>query len=355
MPFTVPDDPIQTPAPAQAAGLAKPRAERLAPALRLAGAVRLVGTRSPSPVAAGRKFLASAPAHGIDLDLFFGTVEARLGDERPVSEWVSQVVLVVPGAGRTGVVFLADPKPGVSESLDHARRLACLQAAEAHALAMGGAIQILQCLPEPTEPWAKRALREAGYTFIGHLLYLRRPLAEASPTERALDPDAPWPDGIQVLRMRELEDPDATLKAALERTYIDTRDCPGLTGLRETEDVIASHRAPGVYDPTLWHVVFLRGQPCGCVLLNRCPELKCFELVYLGLGPEVRGLGLGKRLMDLGLRACRRTAGSAGRAGGWDVTCAVDASNAPAMKLYEGLGFRPFQKRVAFVRPVRPA
>lgn len=329
-----------------------PHAERLAPAHRLAGAVRLVGARSPSPVAAGRRFLAAAPAHGIDPDLFFGTVEARLGDPRPVSEWVSQVVLVVPGAGRTGVVFLADPKPGVAEGLDHARRLACLRAATEHARSLGGAIQILQCLPEPTEPWADRAVREAGYTFIGQLLYLRRPLHETSPIEAAIDPKAPWPEGIQVLRMKDLADPDETLKAGLERTYIETRDCPGLTGLRQTEDVIASHRAPGVYDPGLWHVVFLRGRPCGCVLLNRCPELRCFELVYLGLGPEVRGMGLGKRLMELGLRTCREAGGLGGKGGAWDVTCAVDASNAPATRLYEGLGFRPFQRRVAFVLPL---
>lgn len=348
----VPDQPPQAPADPSAPAFEPPRAERLAPAHRLAGAVRLVGPRSPSPLAAGRKFLASAPAHGIDLDLFFGTVEARIGDERPITDWVSQVVLVVPGAGRTGVVFLAEPKAGVAQGLDHARRVACLREATAHARSLGGTIQILQCLPEPTEPWADKALREAGYSFIGHLLYLRRPLQEKSPTEAAVDPSAPWPEGVQVLRMKDLADPDETLKAGLERTYIDTRDCPGLTGLRQTEDVIASHRAPGVYDPALWHVVFLNGQPCGCVLLNRCPELRCFELVYLGLGPEVRGMGLGKRLMELGLRTCRESGGLGGKGGAWDVTCAVDASNAPAMKLYQGLGFRPFQRRMAFVLPM---
>ena len=48
-------------------------------------------------------------------------------------------------------------------------------------------------------------------------------------------------------------------------------------------------------------MVFLRpvvlrdqGAPAGCMLLNRCPEQRVVELVYIGLAPGLRGRGLSR-------------------------------------------------------------
>jgi ribosomal protein S18 acetylase RimI-like enzyme len=67
------------------------------------------------------------------------------------------------------------------------------------------------------------------------------------------------------------------------------------------------------------------------------------ELVYLGLAPSVRGQGLGRLLMQrvLAIGARRH----------FDVaTLAVDAANAPAMRLYRRCGYASVAQRVAMIR-----
>ena len=39
---------------------------------------------------------------------------------------------------------------------------------------------------------------------------------------------------------------------ALDRSYVDTMDCPELCGMRATADILASHKATGEFDPSLW-------------------------------------------------------------------------------------------------------
>ena len=136
----------------------------------------------------------------------------------------------------------------------------------------------------------------------------------------------------------------AALAAALEHSYIDTMDCPELCGLRHIDDVLDSHRSTGTYDPTWWYLVRHNAQPAGAMLLNRCPEMRSVELVYLGLGTGVRGKGLGSRLLRMGMNRVHEAFP------GWSVTCAVDARNAPALALYESLGFAAYAKRGAYVR-----
>ena len=70
---------------------------------------------------------------------------------------------------------------------------------------------------------------------------------------------------------------------------------------------------------------------CGCLLVARHSQTTA-ELIYLGVGPEYRGRGFGKalledlkaRMADLGI--CR-------------LLLAVDLDNLPAIKIYESVGF----------------
>ena len=124
---------------------------------------------------------------------------------------------------------------------------------------------------------------------------------------------------------------------------MDTLDCPELCGLRRTDDVIASHLATGVFHPETWWLVFEDGEPEGCVLMSHCPEHDSVELVYLGLSPRLRRRGLGERLLRCAIARCARYSAAS-------VTCAVDRRNAPAVALYERLGFRAFASRIALVR-----
>ena len=116
--------------------------------------------------------------------------------------------------------------------------------------------------------------------------------------------------------------------------------------MRTTADILASHRATGEFDPTLWWVFLWRGEAHGCLLLTRCAEQRTLELVYLGLSPDLRGKGVSHAALSMGIQAARPGCQ------GWNVACAVDLRNAPALKVYGRLGFRSFSERTAIVRVI---
>ncbi|USN98995.1 MAG: GNAT family N-acetyltransferase [Phycisphaeraceae bacterium] len=310
--------------------------------MRLATAARLVETRGVDATDAGLRFLSRAADHGIDLELLWAVT--RDGQK------VRQAALVVPQPGRTAMLFLS----GVGRAREcgdrrrqHEDRVALLRGVLAEVPAvLADRVHLVQALPAPEEWWATEAFAGAGMTRLGDLAYLRRPLA--LPVAGLLIGD--WPEGVTVSPLRGLDDhlDGPALRRALERSYIDTLDCPGLCDLRDTRDVIESHRATGEFDPSLWWVVRAEGEPEGCVLLSPSREQDTVELVYMGLGPALRGRGLGRRLLAYAIGHAQRC-----RLG--TVTCAVDCRNEPARALYARLGFSEFARRIAYVHPVRQA
>jgi mycothiol synthase len=70
------------------------------------------------------------------------------------------------------------------------------------------------------------------------------------------------------------------------------------------------------------------------------------EVYVVGIDPASQGLGLGKVLVDAGLRHLRD-------GGADDVLLYVESDNVPAVRLYEGLGFTHAQAdtHVMYVRP----
>jgi len=272
---------------------------------------------------------------------------------------VRELALAIPAPGRSAMVFLSRPARGGPAEPDargasrphrHGERVACLRALGAHLAALPGRpVAIAQALPHPSEAWAQAALLEAGWLVVGRLAYLRRPLVG-----RDADPPAPpaLPAGVRV----EPVAPPAPgapcppgLIEALEASYEDTLDCPGLCGLRRTGDIIASHAAIGRPELAQWRVVYEGSRPLGAVLVACVPEQRCYELVYLGLAPPLRGRGLGGALLAGAIAqvASRLRRGPSGA--GWSMTCAVDAANDPAVRLYQRHGFRTSDARVACV------
>lgn len=330
-----------------------PRAVPIPPDLRLAAAERLVAVAESERRSAAKKLLASAPSFGIDLNLMWGVPAA---DGRSLLS----VALVVPGAGRTGMMFLSRPIPDDAPRGHPARVAAVLATIANIRSATADRVAVVQGLPEPNETWAIDALAAAGMIRLGRLLYLRRPLHRAEARQQAVTGQALAGQGMTGLKITglnipgvrvepvgDLDDPARreALRVALEASYADTLDCPELCGLRETRDVIESHRATGVFDPKLWWLVFADEQPMGCVLLNRCPDHQAIELVYMGLGPALRGRRLGAALLGAAIADVSAEAADS-------ISCAVDERNTPARKLYAQLGFQPFSERVPFVRGV---
>lgn len=336
-----------------AEGAPWPAPVRLEPDLYLAAASRLVKQTEPHRQAAARRLVSGAARHGIDFSLCWATIDSAQGAAKAV---VRQAALAVPGSGRTAMFFVSEPMttgdPGGPSSAE-AERAACIEAACEHLKTLrtaGGSprVRLAQALPEPGEAWFSQALRRAAFVFVGDLAYLRRHLGGP---DRAgeLDPvKIAWPEGVRVCLVSELNGPsdvNAALMAALDASYEQTLDCPELCGLRETADVLDSHRATGEFDPAMWFLVFAGEEPAGCMLLSRCEDQGSVELVYLGLGPKLRGRGLGSELMSLGVRVSANT-------GLGELACAVDTRNTPALRVYRQAGFTQFGVRRAMVKPL---
>lgn len=330
-----------------------PVAIRIPPELELSAASRLAAESTPEArQEAGRRLVAAAGQHGIDLTLLWGTV-ARDGDGRAVR--VRQACLAVPGAGKTAMLVLSGPHADDRGMFgDSAEQRAERAAAITRALRglaelnreWGERIVVAQALPDPGDSWAVQAYLDAGFTRVADLKYLKRPLPGPPLPPGAAHPV--WPEGVTVRTVRGAGEGDADrelLIEALECSYEETLDCPGLCGLRSAGDVLDSHRATGRWDGRRWRLVMAQGRPHGCLLLSHCPDQGSVELVYLGLSKALRGRGVGRALLGQGLA----------RLGPIDadhVACAVDTRNAPALRVYEGLGFAPFASRVALVKPI---
>lgn len=312
--------------------------ERVTRPTRLAAAARLVTGVEGGSHAAGHAFIRRAKANAIDLKHFYAVFDHLRN--------AKQSALIIPQAGRTAMIFLSGDGPSSTcggEDDQHADRVALLRTAFADfRAAPASGVALLQALPSPEETRAQAAFGDAGMIRLGDLLYLRRPLSRP----RGLE-SPPLPADLETRPVGNLDDPEefAILRSALERTYIDTLDCPGLCDMRDTTDVIESHRATGIFDPAHWWLVFHEGKPEGCVLLAKNPEQDAVELIYMGLGPHLRGKKLGSPLLESAIRRLQNSGLST-------INCAVDAHNAPARAMYARLGFSPFAKRVAYVLPI---
>ncbi len=336
--------PGESPVPNADAGV--PR--RIPAELRFWAAERLVA--APHRREAARRLVESASRHGIDLDLMWGVVDPDPPGDRPR---VRQACLAVMGSGRTAMLFFSNPE-NESRLGPRENQVAEITASIRAALAGLGdlspqRVTLAQTLIEPAHQWARHASTDAGMICVGQLDYMRRPLTG---DDRAPRPEPQWPPGVEVRPLTTL-DPHARdsdyhhLIAALEGSYTDTLDCPELCGLRAMPDVVESHRATGRFEPGRWLLIFKDGQPAGCCLLTHCPPSQSVELVYLGIAPRARGLGLGRGVLE---HAIHRLGPIDAR----EVTCAVDSRNLPAIKIYESLRFHRFDARVGFVAPVKP-
>jgi ribosomal protein S18 acetylase RimI-like enzyme len=136
---------------------------------------------------------------------------------------------------------------------------------------------------------------------------------------------------------------EAELQWLLQKTYIDSLDCPQIHGMRRIQDIIAGHREQGTYDEELWTIAEFDGKLAGVLLLNRVPEMGCMELAYVGCVPEARGCGLGDALIELAMQ-------QAADCGLPRITLAVDSENLPAFELYRRWGFRETRKRYTMIK-----
>jgi GNAT superfamily N-acetyltransferase len=129
---------------------------------------------------------------------------------------------------------------------------------------------------------------------------------------------------------------------ALDLSYAGSLDCPEVTGLRSTRDVLTGHKAVGAFNPRLWWVVKSGDQPAGVLLLSPLRDAEMLEVVYMGVSQAFRGTGVANALMHRAVKA-------AGAAGATSLALAVDCRNRPARRLYERWRFRLTGARDAWI------
>lgn len=234
--------------------------------------------------------------------------------------------LLLPGA--TATVMLPPPDaPGIVPA-DQVRvttaGLAGLRARRLHFA------QVLL----PAEAGAQRPLLEqVGFRPLASLIYLER------------DARYPWaeppaPGEAEWLGYEEQK--RALFGEVVLATYQDSLDCPELTGLRPIDDILTAHQASGRFDPRLWEVAHIDGQPAGCILLARLRHGAMLEIVYMGVVPAWRRRRVGGLLLRRALEHCRSV-------GARQLTVVVDSRNQPAKRLYARFGFVRVARREAYL------
>ncbi len=254
------------------------------------------------------------------IDLLFGAFEH---DE------LIQAALAIESPGRAALISLPNEL-----STEAQYRATCELLGTLQQEAWKRSIILLEILTIPPSLRLGEALQAAGFRSLTHLNYLRRS-AMARPHRRTVDrDDLDW--------VTFSADHQSLFETALERTYLQSMDCPELTAVRRTSDVLAGHQAAGVFDPNLWWVACHRGEPLGVMLLNRFADGFGTEIVYMGVAQGSRGLGIGDALLQRACDATRKVKAQV-------IALAVDARNSAARLMYKRWGFREMAVREAWI------
>lgn len=284
------------------------------------------------------EFVRQAPARRVDLSLLW--VAERRGR-------IAWALLPVLSPGRTALLL----SPGVPPSAAERSAAAGLLDQMAAALRDRG-VDLAQALLDPTDAAARDLFVGRAFAPMAELIYLT-----AEPRRRTAAP--PLPDGTTWVGYGPRT--HGLFARAIAATYEDSLDCPALNGVREMDDVIAGHMASGEFDSALWRLLChpsvgggpgssadVDPEPLGVLLLSRIPQAQAVELVYLGLVPTARGRRLGDLLVRHALAAVAEL--GMGR-----LTLAVDARNAPALKVYYRNGMARAGAKLAVMRDLRAA
>ena len=198
----------------------------------------------------------------------------------------------------------------------------------------GQGIQLAQMLIDPVDQRTVATYLRHDFKLMAELVYLQRTLRRAKPP-------APLPGEFRILNYSDQT--HAAFAAAVLASYEKSLDCPAMNGLRDIEDILAGHKAAGVFDPNDWFLLLHGSDPVAVLLLGMNHQADGMELVYLGLSPQGRGYGLGNYFMQVAeARVCERKVSK--------LSLAVDAANAPALKLYYRHGMKQMTRKLALMR-----
>ena len=256
-----------------------------------------------------------------DLDLS-GLWIARIRSGRIVGAMMTQAL-----AGKTAALW----PPEVGPSWRRAAVAAAMVEAALADLSARGCRLVQAALDESAGSQAARDLARGGMPRITELLYLERDTATPLPPLGPEAPDFDWRPFDPSI--------EAEFREVLQATYVGSLDMPELEGARGLEDILAGHRAAGLFVPGRWQLGRLAAEPeaAAVLLLTEVPGRDAWEVVYLGITPAARGRGLGRAVIRRALESARDHAPI--------LELAVDLRNTPAVRLYHATGFTPRDRR----------
>lgn len=269
-----------------------------------------------------------ASEQGLDLSTLWIAAE-KSGSGRMLGS-----VLLVPNHGRTAMLFV-----GQATGWTDTSAVVGLIQAVCDGPGRSG-VSVIQSLIDPGQVIEGQVLERAGLDRLAKLIYMQRVIEPGEPRVgrpgRLGSCDRPT-----VLTYSEATHGD--FARAIEASYIDTLDCPGLVGMRQIDQIIAGHKGTGQFNPDDWVAYFdERGEPIAVLLLARVAQGNGMELVYLGVAKPHRGQGIGNTLM-------RYAVSESARVNGTRLFLAVDDRNDPAVSLYTRMGFRASTRKIAYV------
>lgn len=294
---------------------------------RLALALLLIG-RPRGEDAAVDHFERFADEQGLDLSTLW--VASQGG---PTGRMLGSVLLV-PNHGSTAMLFL-----GQATGWSDTSAVVELIKAVCDGPGRKG-VGVIQSLIDPGQVIEGEVLERAGLSRLAKLIYMQRSIEPGEhrvPRPRRLG----GCDSPSILTYSEATHSD--FARAIEASYVQTLDCPGLVGMRQTDQIIEGHKGTGQFDPGNWLAYFDdAGEPIAVLLLAQVAQGNGTELVYLGVAQAYRGKRIGRELMQYAVS-------EAARMGGGRLYLAVDDRNDPAVRLYNSMGFRASTRKIAYV------
>ncbi len=203
-----------------------------------------------------------------------------------------------------------------------------------------GGVAFVQAVADRASRRDVACLTGAGFEPLAELEMMELPLPAPSTDPLPCQPRLSW------RRFDDLPGPEA--EAILLATYEHSLDCPALAGLRSAADILAGHRATGVFTPETWWVACIDHRPAGVCLVNDHVSGLAATVAYLGATKPFRGMGLARAMV-------RHAADAAFRGRHSTLTLAVDRRNTFARDAYLREGCVVADVREVYIRPAKRA